>query len=212
MDSLTFNTQPPDMLSRRELLSRAAYGLTSGVAAYACGLSVDLAVSALPSDRNTGNAGLNQQAKQRCQESLPTNADPAVCDSTPIQPTTADAATWIVRAPITEELVFRTAPSVAMDVVSPKNPHTQDNVYPILQLSRREIMVGVLSSLAFGAAHNLVARPVDYRTIPAFQTVAGFVFWRTQRVHGTISAMVAHAYVNSLGYMNAKLFAGRAGR
>jgi len=63
-------------------------------------------------------------------------------------------------------------------------------------LTRRELLIGGLSSLFFGAAHNLTSSGFDTQTIPASQIYGGGVYWYFQRKFGIAANLTAHIYNN----------------
>lgn len=102
----------------------------------------------------------------------------------------------IVTSPSLEELLFRATPSLAVSF---------DSKTPIgdllvgsgdLTMSRRELIVGGISSVFFGLVHNFKKSGIDTKTIPAPQMVVGMFFWYLQRKLGFFSNTLAHMAFN----------------
>jgi membrane protease YdiL (CAAX protease family) len=126
-------------------------------------------------------------------------AEPAKCATEFVQSTPQFITTSVV-APVFEEGYFRILPSAALDLLDREQEgnigrnllYGRKNLRP----TRRELIASTVSSLLFGATHNLKPNSIDTRTIPASQTLSGFAFWCLQRKFGALSNVTAHSYYN----------------
>lgn len=145
--------------------------------------------------RPTGNASWDQMVKDACAE----EKDPARCERD-YEPTLDDKINAQVMAPVMEEVMFRGIPSFVLDAVT--DDWNNDPVEVVaggtepFKFSRKELIVGAVSSLVFGAVHNITSKGVDTNTIPASQTADGFLYWCLMRRFGIASSMASHAAFN----------------
>ena len=113
--------------------------------------------------------------------------------------------------PILEEVAFRAFPSGVLTAIEKDaNPlpevlmGTRD-----FKTTRREFIVGAISSLVFGATHNITNKKsingfsykdlgFDAKRIPISQTLDGMMYWYLQRKLGIFSNIFAHGVSNSL--------------
>lgn len=95
----------------------------------------------------------------------------------------------VVTVPILEESFFRYLPSKLIG-------ESEKSIF----LSRKELIVGGLSSLIFGGAHNL-SNKRTFEIIPASQIIGGIGYWYLQRKVGFISNTFAHMTNNYLAFM-----------
>ncbi len=148
-------------------------------------------------DHPTGNASWEQMVKDSCaEEQYP---EQCVAD---YQPTFEDKVNAQVIAPVMEEVLFRGIPSFVLECVSDDSRLDDDPFVTVLggtepfKFSRKEMVVGAISSVLFGAVHNLTSKGFDTKTIPASQTADGFLYWCLMRRFGIASSMAAHAGFN----------------
>ncbi len=143
----------------------------------------------------TGNASWAQMIKDECAK----EEDPVQCERD-YEPTLDNKISAQINAPIWEELVFRGLPSMILDVTTKDfNEDPMDVVRggtEQFRFSRKELIVGAVSSLVFGFAHNFTSKGVDTKTIPASQTTDGFLYWCLMRRFGIASSMASHAAFN----------------
>jgi hypothetical protein len=111
--------------------------------------------------------------------------------------------------PVLEEVVYRGLPSFIMDGGFKSNGqkdtdrsdiplrNTLTGTRSIGSLSRKEMIAGGVSSLAFGFFHNITKKGIDTRTVPAQQIGFGSLLWCLQRRFGLGSNLVAHAAYNA---------------
>lgn len=98
---------------------------------------------------------------------------------------------------ISEELAFRAIPATLVSL--------RDGTSPIkdvavgdgkLAMNRRELIVGGISAIAYGAYHNVSIGKdrIDFNTqnIPASPTIQGFGLWYLQRKFGIMSNLAAN--------------------
>lgn len=144
----------------------------------------------------TGNAGWDQKVKDSCKDS----ENPGICE-TEYTPTFEDEIAAQVMAPLTEETMFRAIPSITLDTL--RNNRQNDPLAVVaggtspFKFDRKELLVGAVSSIFFGAAHNVTSKGFDTKTIPASQTVDGFIYWCLMRRFGIVSSMSTHAAFNN---------------
>lgn len=144
---------------------------------------------------STGNASWDQMVKDECAE----KHDPGRCE-TEFEPTLGIEISTQIEAPVMEELLFRGLPSLILDAAT--DDYSNDPLKVIVggtepfRFSRKEAVVGAVSSIVFGAAHNLTSKGIDTNTIPASQIVDGFLYWCLMRRFGIASSMASHAAFN----------------
>lgn len=104
----------------------------------------------------------------------------------------------VLVAPPMEELLFRAVPSGGVSEWMERESPGKDVLFGTgkIGITRRELLVGVASSVVFGGAHNLTKEGIDIKTIPALQTVFGMVAWFLQRKFGFAANTVAHMWGN----------------
>jgi hypothetical protein len=118
------------------------------------------------------------------------------------------------QGPIAEELAFRALPSAGITIFEERRaargeekiPLTRDQRVDIAlktvndvmvgtsgyKLSRREMIVGAISTAFFGATHNITPNGIDTKSVPAFQAVAGGILWYVNRKFGLVASSIAH--------------------
>lgn len=134
--------------------------------------------------RPAGNASINQHIEESCK-----NADiPEDCIEN-YEYSNDEKFGFVMAAPTVEEFLFRFAPSSLLSETEAPNNQS-------LGMTRRELIVGATSSLAFGVYHNFTTKGLDTKTIPASQTFSGMIYWYLQRKLGFASNTVAHLWNN----------------
>jgi hypothetical protein len=117
------------------------------------------------------------------------------------QPLASDTFVTTV-APIAEELSFRAAPSVLVDVLegSTVSDALDKTVHGAggISVGRRELIGGLVTSVLFASAHNITDKGIDVKTIPASQFVDGVAYWSLQRRWGFLTNLAAHSMHNVL--------------
>lgn len=144
--------------------------------------------------QRAGNAGGYQEIEDACKDA----ANEQECFQS-YQPPTVDKIIGIIVAPPQEELLFRGVPSGLVSASEHKDNPITDVLTGAgggLGMTRRELLVGVGSSVIFGAVHNITNQGIDTKTIPASQTVGGIVYWYLQRKFGIAANTLAHAWNN----------------
>ncbi len=163
----------------------AAYasGIASGLILIPISEKVNTATTQVTKHR-AGNPSAWQQI-EHCQK------EPLAKECLPHEISTRDKVIETmyvdVVAPYIEERIFRDIPA--------KKFFNEDTSSGKRGLTRREITVGVGTSVAFGLTHNAIV--LDTQTIPASQTVSGFGFWYLRRKFGFASNFLAHATLNT---------------
>lgn len=146
-------------------------------------------------DHQTGNASIRQMIQDSCADQL----DPEECVEN-YEPTFKDKVNAGVIAPIIEEVLFRFIPSMILDSRVYDQDNCPDEVVAggtePFEFSGKELLYGLVSSLIFGAAHNITSKGINTKTIPASQTADGLVYWFLMRRFGIASSVAAHAAFN----------------
>lgn len=143
----------------------------------------------------TGNASLEQRIENQCAN----EPNPSKCKSdykfNPLERLQIE-----VVGPINEEIGFRGIPSFILDLSRKDTANDPTEVITggtePFSFDRKEALAGVVSSLLFGAMHNATEKGIDTKTIPASQTVLGYIFWCLTRRFGIASSMTAHVAHN----------------
>jgi hypothetical protein len=200
-------------MSRLEFLKLSVTMPIGAVAGYALertNASVSEGVKAV-THLPTGNASMQHHTQAVCEQS----SDPKACVAEGPQITKEQRTKMIGLSPILEELTYRTAPSVALDMYEgltggPSLTAFQNAAdaprHTILgspnrgipgMLSRRETIAGAVTSVLFGLSHNVTRQGIDRRTIPVTQTLHGGIYWYLQRRLGLASNVAAHTVVDT---------------
>lgn len=143
----------------------------------------------------SGNASLRQEIEEACKDSDLDNVQNCVQN---YQFPTADKVMDIVVEPIGGELLFRGLPSGMVSEMEDRDDPIIDVLSGTgrLGMTRRELLVGVATSIIFRAIHNITDKGIDTKTIPASQTVGGMVYWYLQRKLGIAANILAHVWNN----------------
>ncbi len=187
-------------IDRRKFL-RAVVGVPIGVAVSA-GSAIPEWGSAIlienMTDMEAGNANTEQMLQDNC---VDIEGD-GVCDSYEFSP--SEEAMITLTAPVVEEVFFRAMPSAFLDELESENDPTVAGTLGDMiigtegkGLSRRELIVGGLSSFAFGIAHNDTSNGFNTNFIPVPQMIFGMSMWWLQRRFGMLSNITAHISRNS---------------
>jgi hypothetical protein len=141
----------------------------------------------------TGNASDEKTITESCKNSL----TPQECAQN-YQFSPKEKLDTLVGGPLVEEGLFRAVPSCIVSWREKSKNPMEDVVRGTggFGLSRRELIGGVTSSIAFGAVHNLTTKGIDTNTIPASQTFDGMVYWYLQRKFGIVANTIAHSFNN----------------
>jgi len=142
----------------------------------------------------TGNASLHQFIKDECE----TAVDSEYCEEH-WEPSLGMQLNSEVVGPILEEYFFRVIPSGYLDKWEDKEAEHSDIVNEGTEpfhFTRKEAVVGAISSLIFGLGHNWTGRGIDTKTIPASQTASGFFYWYLMRRFGVAASITAHSAYN----------------
>lgn len=136
----------------------------------------------------TGNAQITKRQRMDCPPNEATN-----CPT--LELSKDEKILAIAISPPLEETMFRVFPSLTISAIDDnrKNP-IKDVLWGTggLGMTRREILVGIGSSLSFGLLHNITTRGIDTNTIPASQTLGGMIYWILQRKFGIFASNIAH--------------------
>lgn len=144
----------------------------------------------------TGNAGIQALAEDSCRDAL--NTEECIQD---FRLPDSEKTVSTVIAPVFEEGLFRATPSFVLSI----RDRNEDNPLGILiggtgriGMTRRELGVGIISSVLFAVGHNLTQGGFDANTIPAHLAVMGFGLWYLQRKFGALASISAHVTNNTL--------------
>lgn len=184
-------------MDRRKFLKGGGGALIGIVSGIIC-LPVYAGITSLAEQitrKPAGNTALEEFVKKSCQS----NPNPQECLDHFDLPEGLEVIATVV-GPTIEEAVFRATPSMVLSAVNKEN--ISETLYygtKELRMSRRELIVGTISSLLFGWGHNLTMDgSLDTQTIPAASTLAGFSFWFMQRKFGFLTNTLSHITNNSL--------------
>lgn len=186
------------MQTRREFLNMLEKVAVVTFTAISTGTVVSNAAKRI-TGLTTGNAGVNEYYDNACADT----PDPDKCVKQIIL-SPREEFNNAVLAPVAEEIIFRAIPStvtsmmqhplearkIARDVIVGTNNWGLS--------TRRELIVGVVSSALFGAAHNLTDEGFDTQVLPINQTVSGLGFWALQRKYGISANIFGHTLNNLL--------------
>jgi hypothetical protein len=194
---------PPQEYSRRQLFGRAARGVGVGAVAAAAIYVAEIPLLdglegyGIP----TGNAYITQAEEQQCGD----QAGTPECNRKVIQDGRSFVGTYVEDAAAEEEL-FRLLPATITEFTLGKHRRG-----PVLRnillgykadgplgMTRRDVVVGAVTSLAFGAVHNMTDNGFDTHTLPAGQIAGGGALWWLQRRFGFLSNVTAHSGYNML--------------
>lgn len=185
--------------SRRQFLKNSArFGAGIGLALALPELEVPAAnelnrvttdLTGLPA----GNAGILERTQKTCVQDANKEKCFADINSSPYEQIRS-----VVVAPVTEEILLRTVPSFA--VSKSDNSQTMERDLAIgsggMRFSRKEVIVGVATSITYGLLHNFTGSGINARTIPSSQIFLGAVNWILQRRFGTLAPILNHARFN----------------
>lgn len=171
-------------------------GVTLGATLPASMHSLNEQTSAM-SGHPAGNAGLRKKVELECATTQPNDIESCIENW---EPSVSDQIRADVIAPISEEISFRALPSVIVDSMDNK---LENNPYDVIiggtekfAFTRRELYGGLISSVLFGAVHNVTKTGIDTQTIPASQTVSGLMLWYMMRRFGVASSIAMHSSFN----------------
>ncbi len=181
-------------ISRRRFLKLGkdgAVGTAIGGAMIPTAASIRVVGSQL-TDRHIGNRSARSYADSQC-----AGGDEAACSGVP-EFSRRDMFRLGVTTPIKEELIFRLIPSKLLDYYDRYVDQRQSNLSESEKfLTRKELLVGGLSTVAFGYIHNFDRNGFNPDSIPAQQFAFGAVAWVIQRKRGFASAVSSHVTLNS---------------
>jgi hypothetical protein len=183
-----------DTLSRRDFLKRIRTAAGIGAAVSIIDLPVEVTLNIGVENYThfeAGNAAIREERERAC---LATE-DPEACLSE-YKFTNRQKFETVVIAPPLEEIIFRGVPSAFC-----KNESSDDLNHLVVGtgnrgLTRREVIFGAVTSVIFGALHNVTGDGFDTSTIPVSQTFGGGFYWYLQRRFGIISNIASHTAFN----------------
>lgn len=182
-------------ISRRDFFKIGAIipaGIVTGVALAELSNGIDQEVANI-----TNQPAGNSSERYRIEQEVAAAETPEQ-QIAAIKYDSAEVVTNAVEVPVTEELFFRTIPSILMDFNKENVVRTTLIGQEAIGLSRREAIVGGITSLIFGLAHNIRGTKFDTKNIPASSTVAGLAYWVLQRNLGAGANITAHSVDNWL--------------
>lgn len=187
-----------------EIDRRAFLRLSLGAAAGALTGMVLPPVSGLVMDgiqqttgRRSGNIQLEEVVQEYCNSQ---NYSEEECFKAAKQILEDNEVDIIVVFPIGEEVAFRVLPSLGLSSVNTAEDSISTTISGTggLLLTRRELGVGVVSTLIFAGFHNVTPRGFDTEAIPLHGIITGGTFWYLQRKFGFLANTLAHIVNNSI--------------
>lgn len=97
-----------------------------------------------------------------------------------------------VIGPVFEEISFRAIPSMGLSMLNREDPVTTLSGNGGVLLTRRELGVGIISSVLFAGVHNLTRKGFDAETFPVTGVLFGSALWYLQRKFGLLANTLAH--------------------
>lgn len=184
----------PRNYSRRDALRLIAGGIIGYQLTPIIGAEIDRAVENY-TDYNAGNAGVEQFVDKHCKGAK----NPEDCIE---EVSIRLGYTAVFQAPLIEEGIFRAVPSAVTSISEGKGAEASlreviNGTEIQAEMTRREMLVGVISSILFARIHNRLPNGEiadDY--IPAGHASVGFVLWVLQRKLGFMSNTIAHSAHN----------------
>jgi hypothetical protein len=176
-----------ETLTRREFVTKIAAGTASGIISGFVIPPLGEFVDKTFEDTthiSTKNAFAQTDLQENCPQSDPQaqlNCAKSYYTSTEFE------IDGVIKAPLIEESLSRLVPSTIIG---------QNDNEKNLKLSRRELIVGVITSLFFGFSHNYTGKKIDMNSVPAAQITGGGILWYLQRKFGFGSNMLAHMIIN----------------
>jgi hypothetical protein len=185
-----------ESFSRRSFLRTAAGVPIGAVAAVGLELIDEPFTEAVASVTHhpVGNAAIYEQVNEACPPA--SEQQPDDCLTQYIKRKQIDT---VIKAPLVEELLFRIGPSAAADWAAGDGDEAVANIVRGTEnfaFTRRDLVMGIVSTIAFGATHNITDKGFDTNTIPANQLLGGAILWCLQRKFGFLSNTTAHAAYN----------------
>lgn len=189
-----------EMLSRRNFL-KTALAVPVGIGIGTARQPVSKVAAEKTKDwtgHPAGNASLAALAEQECAP----KPNPEKCKHD-FELSTYEKFNALTIGPAGEELMFRCIPSFVVDEVI-EGGDTQDSMDTLahgtdyLGITRNELIVGAISSLLFGAVHNITDKGINTEILPTTQVLGGVLYWALQRRLGTLANLSAHVTNNVL--------------
>lgn len=186
--------------SRRDFLKNAARfsgGLVLGGTLVEIELPASNELSRITTEatgKQTGNSQFRDYVTDLCKTSA--NAEQCGKDFLRSPSTQLES---VITAPITEELYLRTIPSFLVSATDNevRNPFKESAIGTGgFKFSRKELIVGTITTLTFGFLHNITKKGFDTNTIPTPQLLLGAVNWILQRRFGVLAPILNHARWN----------------
>ena len=187
-------------ISRRGFLGtafRAAVG--AGVACLELPLAYALVVGTEKITHHpAGNASMQDESEKQCLKKKTREK----CSQDVIL-TSKEKFEMVVTGPFIEEGMFRAFPSSLIDASNESDIEVDDRNPTIygtggFSFTRKELVVGGVSSVLFGAAHNITRSGFDTNNIPISQTMGGCILWALQRKMGFAANYAEHSTFNFL--------------
>lgn len=187
-------------VDRRTFLKYSA-ALATGIVVGELKVPVNIMVNekvANATGHRTGNARLWEQLDETCKEII----DPQECIEKLGKPSTIRKVYGTFLVPPVEEYLYRGIPSEIVSKKEGREAPFKDilNGTGKISMTRRELFMGVASSIIFAAIHNLKYKGINTDIIPASQAFSGMVYWYLQRKLGILANTAAHITNNFRGY------------
>lgn len=147
--------------------------------------------------RRAGNVHLEDVLQEHCKSQDYSEEE---CFKVAKQTLEDHEATVTVVGPIIEEVAFRVFPSFVLSSVNTNEDPISTTISGRggLLLTRRELGVGVVSTLMFAGFHNITPRGLDTEAVPLPGIITGSALWYLQRKFGFLANILAHITNNSI--------------
>lgn len=188
--------------SRRHFLQlarNAAIGVAAGMVEFPADKGLVEAAQKI-THKDMGNASVNDELNKLC----PNQQGKEECYQKFIDEHKSEV---IFEGPFMEELIFRAGPSGFLSTIEYLHPDIETAKHPIevfsrgtggIKMNRREMLLGTVTSLVFGASHNLTEHGFDTKKIPLSQTIGGMMWWYLHRKFGMAANLTSHMTHNWL--------------
>ncbi len=191
--------------------SRRSFMINCIRAGIAAGIGVVLAEAGIPVqvwmnetvEKSTGFKAQSSVPQEMLERHCRTTANEQACiDNLEYPEDIKFLGTYV--GPIIEEVTFRGAPSHLVSRQEASESPMGDVVMGTggISMTRREILIGALSSILFAGGHNvqsddaILPKGIDTNILPVTQGVFGFGFWYLQRKLGIFANTSAHIWNN----------------
>lgn len=180
-------------MERREFL-RISTGAVAGVVTGTVLLPLNISLSETiqqTTGRRTGNVGLVDILEEHCKSQ---NYSEEECFKEVKQIVEDQKLLFTLVGPTVEEVAFRAMPSLALSLANQEENPLSTTISGTggLLLTRRELGVGLVSSILFAGIHSVTPRGFDTEASLIPGIISGSAFWYLQRKFGFLANTLAH--------------------